>query len=429
MKLCKFAWLATVLALILPQPALARTAEEVRLASQALAVVAVLRDERPIDQVFTRDYMIAVPPARLRAIAENLERSHGRITGAGAITRTSPFTGRFRLNLERASATATIRLDPGDGFKVRYFTLTDIVPAQDSAAALAREFAALPGKAGFTVARLGPGGAVPLASYRADESLAIGSTFKLWVLDALAEDIAQGLRRWDDVVSLGQPSLPSGILQDWPEDSVLTLESLATLMISISDNTATDALIRTLGRERIEQRILAIGHSAPGGLIPFLTTAEAFALKSSGRALTTDYARASATERRKMLGLLGNRRRPQNMDMTVLDSGRPAAIDTIEWFAAPADVIRVFDSLRRREDRKVASILGVAPHLPPMLRSRFAYAGYKGGSENGVISMNWLLRDPSGQWFAIAASWNNADAPVDNARFEQLVLRLVWQLP
>ena len=78
----------------------------------------------------------------------------------------------------------------------------------------------------------------------------MGSAFKLGVLKALKEQIAGGRHSWDEVAELTAPdlSLPSGIIQGWPMGAPLTLHSLAALMISISDNTATDVLMRVVGR-------------------------------------------------------------------------------------------------------------------------------------------------------------------------------------
>ncbi len=60
------------------------------------------------------------------------------------------------------------------------------------------------------------------------------------MLDALRSSIDSGDHAWDEVVTLaaGRKSLGSGILQTWPDGSPLTLHTLATLMISRSDNTA-----------------------------------------------------------------------------------------------------------------------------------------------------------------------------------------------
>ena len=104
---------------------------------------------------------------------------------------------------------------------------------------------------------------------------------------------------------------------------------------------------------------------------------------------------------------------------------RPTAIYSVEWFASPMDVAAVLDSLRQRRDPRVLEILGVAPTLPADLRERFAYVGYKGGSEVGVIALTWLLRDHAGAWFVVTASWNDSEAALDPRRFVPLAERLV----
>jgi hypothetical protein len=63
--------------------------------------------------------------------------------------------------------------------------------------------------------------------------------------------------------------------------------------------------------------------------------------------------------------------------------------------------------------------------IAPTAATQFAYVGYKGGSEPGVIAMTFLLRRTDGGWRAVSASWNNPAAPVDEARFIDLVTRLV----
>ena len=76
--------------------------------------------------------------------------------------------------------------------------------------------------------------------------MAIGSTFKLYVLSALSHAIARGEHRWDEVVTLNQRSFPSGQMQDWPRSTPVTLQTLATMMIAISDNTvATSSTTRS----------------------------------------------------------------------------------------------------------------------------------------------------------------------------------------
>lgn len=115
---------------------------------------------------------------------------------------------------------------------------------------IVQKIRALPGQTSLLVR-----GNQEIVAYNADQPLAVGSAFKLLVLQALRQQIQAGQHQWDEVVRLKPEwkSLPSGLLQTWPSGTPITLQSLATLMISLSENTATDALIDIVGRETLEE--------------------------------------------------------------------------------------------------------------------------------------------------------------------------------
>jgi beta-lactamase class A len=415
---------AALLLLLLPCAAFAEPAASDRLARRAADAVEVLKGARPAAEVFDDRFLAEVPPEQLAALARQLQAQNGAIVATEDVQAEGTSAASFRIRFAHAVATAHLALDAAPPFKVAGFRITSVSPLDDSPQKIAADFAALPGRSGFGVFRLGDGAPSAIVGARANEQFAIGSAFKLWVLDALAEEIAAGRHRWDEVVRLGSRSLPSGMTQDWPPDAPVTVETLATLMISISDNTATDTLIRLVGRDRMAARVRATGHSDPSRMLPFLTTAESFALKLSPPSLREAYARADDAVQARMLAQLDVRKVLDTAELNRLN-GSPTAIDAIEWFASPKDLARVLDSLRRRQDARVLAILGVADHLPKELDERFAYVGYKGGSEVGVIDLTWLLRRKSGEWVVVTASWNDPEAAVDNRRFELLALRLL----
>ncbi len=90
----------------------------------------------------------------------------------------------------------------------------------------------------------------------ADRSAPLASVFKLYVLLATAEAVASGDASWDETLVLDDTdrSLPSGELQDAPAGTEVTVRDAASAMIRISDNTATDLLIRRLGRASASKR-------------------------------------------------------------------------------------------------------------------------------------------------------------------------------
>ena len=418
-------WLSSPAALALAAltaPTAASAQSQATQASRAAEIVAVMQGQSPAAETFDARFLAEVPPGKLAVLAGQLQASYGKILGAEQLRQEGAAVS-FRLRFERATATARMALSAEPPHKVNGFWITSVVPVGDDAGKIAGDFAVLPGRAGFVVTKLGDASA-PIAATKADEQFAVGSTFKLWVLDALAEEIAAGRLRWDQVVRLEARSPPGGITQDWPPQAAVTVETLATLMISRSDNTATDTLIRLIGRERIGERLRATGHSDASRMLPLLTTVEGFALKLSPPSLRDAYARADDAEQARILAALDAYKVLSAAD-NAAQGGKPAAIESVEWFASPADIARVLDSLRRRPDPRVLQILAVAPSLPAEVRQRFDYAGYKGGSETGVLNLTWLLRDKAGVWTAVTASWNDAEKPVDEARLVALSHRLI----
>ncbi len=262
------------------------------------------------------------------------------------------------------------------------------------------ELKKLPGKINFLVKE----DSEIIADYNAKTTLAVGSAFKLSVLKTLKTQIASGKKSWSDIVTIKaeDKSLPYGILQTWPDNSPLTLQTLANLMISMSDNTATDILIKQVGRESIESK-------SSEKNIPFLTTRELFTLKSSqNRKLLERYRQSDVKQRRQILAELANQPLP---DVSEFIETNPNALD-IEWFYNAEELCQLMEEVA---DLPLMSITpGIAN---PKDWERVAY---KGGSEPGVINLTTWLKAKNGKQYCIVATWNNSDAPVDEGKFAAL---------
>ena len=81
--------------------------------------------------------------------------------------------------------------------------------------------------------------------------------------------------------------------------------------------------------------------------------------------------------------------------------------------------------LASSSDDQTRAILAVNPALPESARSDWAYVGFKGGSEPGVLNLSWLLTDKAGQDHVLTMSWNNPEMPVDDTRFELIAQRIL----
>ena len=91
--------------------------------------------------------------------------------------------------------------------------------------------------------------------YKDDETFPAASTIKVFVLQALLEQVQIGNLRLDDelILQTNDQVTGSGVLKALSPGRVYTLQDLATLMIIVSDNTATNLLIGHLGTDAVNE--------------------------------------------------------------------------------------------------------------------------------------------------------------------------------
>lgn len=415
-------WLVWLLVLLWPVSAIAAEPSPA-LTARAAELVALLNGETAPDRFFSPDFLTQVPARRIEEIAGQLKASYGRAKSVERVEASGANAGIVVIWFERAVVRFRMAVGPRPPHLVEGLLVTGAESSAVDVASVFAEMVGLPGEVSLAAARLEEEGPADFLTQKADRPLAIGSAFKLFVLAELVRSVKAGERRWSDVVPLGRPSLPSGLVQDWPRGSPITLHSLAALMISRSDNSATDTLLGVLGRDKVERLLPALGIRAPERNRPFLSTREAFALKLGDPALLQRWKGADEAGRRALLPLL------ERVDAATLDpsrlGGRPAEIAAVEWFASPADLVRTLDWLRRNGDRTALELLAINPGLGPALAREFDYLGFKGGSEAGVLNLSFLLEARSGRWLAVSATWNDETKALDEPRFVALMTRLV----
>jgi hypothetical protein len=257
------------------------------------------------------------------------------------------------------------------------------------------------GEASMLAAEVVGNECVPIHAVEAERPVPLGSAFKLYVLGAVADAVAAGDLAWTDQVVITDElkSVPSGILQDQDDGSTTTVQEAAELMISISDNTATDLLINLLGRERVEQAQAIYGHSQPELNIPFLTTREWAAMKlgSGAEELRAAYLDADEAGRRAILSDLADVRADSLAVTAFVDPIEP---DRLEWFGSLLDLCIVHLLLQERALQPslepVAEILSLNPGVPS---DDWDYIAFKGGSEPGLLTASWLVMEGQRTFF------------------------------
>ncbi|MFB9238633.1 serine hydrolase [Plantactinospora siamensis] len=297
------------------------------------------------------------------------------------------------------------------------------LPGPASWAELDRSLSELAPRVSMQVSRVDDrdGRCRPVHGVNADLARPLGSAFKLYVLAALAHEIAAGRAGWDEQLALRDDwkSLPSGVLQDVPAGTSLPLRDYANLMIAISDNTAADHLIHRLGRSTVTAQQVRFGTRNPGRNAPFLTTRELFQLKLTRYpALLNAYAALPRPARRVLLDTVVDRL-PLPALSDASDWTAPRGIDAAEWFASAADLCRVFAGLDRQARTAGLEPVGEALSandsgiwLDP---AGWSTTWYKGGSEPGVLTMNYLARTVDGRTFVAAVLLSDPAAAIDEA--------------
>lgn len=100
-----------------------------------------------------------------------------------------------------------------------------------------------------------------VASIDADAPVQTASVIKLTILYEAMQQVREGKAHWDDTIALqpGDAVNGSGILLFFDAPLALTLKDVLTLMIVMSDNTATNLAIDRIGLDAVNARIAWLG--------------------------------------------------------------------------------------------------------------------------------------------------------------------------
>jgi beta-lactamase class A len=376
------------------------------------------------DAYFSDAFRAQVPKAQFDAISAQVIAAAGPYSDIQRINATTPWSATLTVEFRDALADVDIAVDSAGDHRVTGLLIRAITAREATLDAVGATIRGLKGSTGYVLARLGDGAPQVLQQHNADQAFAIGSEFKLVILAELIRATNAGERKWDDLVTLGGRELPGGGYTETPAGTKVSLRELATQMISISDNSATDILLYALGRARVEAMMPVLGIADPARNRPFMGTAEVFKLKGVAD-LRRRYLAQDEAGRRAMLDGEVAKTPLSAIDHALFRAKIPLSTDTLEWFESPNDLVRVMDWIRRNSEgpkgAEARAILSKNPGIPPLVASKWDYVGYKGGSEPGVMAMTLLLRGKDGGWYVYSASWNDPTQPVESGRFAGLV--------
>ncbi len=276
--------------------------------------------------------------------------------------------------------------------------------------------AALAPSVSFLAARVTNGSCQTIHQLASSTPRPLASEFKLFVLGALAHQIAAGHVTWDQELTVegqlkssGNP-VGSGSLQFVPAGTRVSVRETATKMISISDNTAADMLINLVGQPALESQIQQWSND-PHLDVPFLTTRQMILLHYVNfPMLASAYLARPPSKRQAFLNSVVD---PLSLS-EVQGSTEPRDIDKIEWFGSPDDICRAFVGLqqlsRQPKLSPIASIFSVNKGGLGLDPSEWPTVWFKGGSEPGVLTLGYMATNSRGQTFVVSAMLSSATA-------------------
>jgi len=364
-------------ALALPAPAAAGADEAARAAAALVAP-----EPRGAENLFDREFFAQISLEKLNALFSELYRERGAVTETLLVSSGARAGHYFYDTAGGWRVPVAVSLNPRGG-KINGFFLSPPYRRSAALAAARDRLAALPGRKGLLIRRLGEKQET-LEALNEDEYLDVAGVADLYVLGAMVK----GGTSWRKVY---KPRAGGG--------APLAARALAGQMLS-GDRSAADALITGLGRRRIESLLPALGHEEPERLRPFLKNSEAAALRS-GTETALKYLNLPPERRYGFLETL-----PAGPPAAAPAPRSPFGVDKLGWQASPAGLCRLLDYFRAGADERALGLLALNPGLPAGAPA-FAYAGHKGGSGPGSLAAAWLLKDKAGRWTCLAAAWND----------------------
>jgi len=225
---------------------------------------------------------------------------------------------------------------------------------------------------------------------------------------------------------------PGGAINIEPLNTPFPAGDLATLMMGISDNTATDLLHAWAGRGRMNQAVAELGMAQPTLLTPLLNISEQFhVFRSFPLAEALSYVNGSepfqeqfVVERIEPLG-----------PITAYPFFHVDLMTSGTWKASPMDICAAFAALRRLPQGSEAlatvdAALG-SQAAQPEVRGDFDRVWYKGGSlaqvagSFHVLTHAWMLEDAGRDPFVVVAMSNSNTGGIDQFAVQSITGRIL----
>lgn len=350
---------------------------------------------------FSDSFLQAVPAEKIVPVIALYRKKLGKLINA------DQNKDGYTLRFENGNAPCKIFIDTEQ--KINGFWLGPYSLSHDSFETLLSELRSLENDQCATSLCIMKNGTDILFSHNKTRALGVGSAYKLYILKALDSTLNKHSDLKQTIILTNKnKAYPTSTLINWPEDTPLTVKTLANLMISVSDNTATDMLIDHLGRHVIET-------FAPETCCPLLKIVELFNLKwRISDTIRKKYIHASLEEKYEMLKSTVISQRSEKLNF----SETPAFVNELGWHIDTEELCRVIYELRNNSSLYINSGL--------VQRDAWHKAGYKGGSVPGVLNYTHVLqKEFNSPVYSVSITINNIKEPINKNKFNDIASRII----
>ncbi|MFT6070005.1 MAG: hypothetical protein ACJAT2_002482 [Bacteriovoracaceae bacterium] len=231
--------------------------------------------------------------------------------------------------------------------------------------------------------------------------LSVAGSSDLLLIKLLKEKISKTKSKWSHKLNLKNKlkSIPGGQLYSWPEGSPVTLQTLATMLMGYSDETAFDHIHSFLSRSKIEKETKVNR--------PFLSTTEYYKIKLEGE---EKYLKLSLKEKYKHLEKMRTKKlKPHKKN---------PKHSKIGWFFSTTELCQLMNELKGLPITEVNK--GFSQF------DRYSYSSFKMGRAPGVLQYTQFFTSKiSKDSFCLSVTWNNPNGEVTPSKIDALFGRVL----
>jgi len=339
-------------------------------------------------------FLSKLPTDKLVGILKGFKKQEGKCVNIEKID-----AKNFLYTTDKSQRAMQLYLDKNE--KIRGLWFGNATSYGEKLSAVKEELSKLPGKTSLSYLK---NGKAELLSHNPDLPLAIELSSSLFLLKLLSQRVNKTKLNWNSSLKLNSKlkSIPGGRLYDWPSRAPVTVQTLATMLMAYSDETAFDHVLNLIGRKNLEK-------VSPKNK-PFLKTLDYHKLRGDK---ILAFSKKKIKEKREILKTLEKK---SIEELSTVSTS--FEIDSIGWFGTTRELCKIIHSIRNEP------YASVNPGLAQ--RGGWESAAFKMGRAPGIIQYTQLVV-PKGSKdsFCISITWNYPNGEMDPSKIDSLLSRIL----